>query len=548
VLAASTTIAACGGGAGQANRPSGPLAATPTVATGPASQTSARGRYGIVARMLSFGGVSGDPWDVPVEVKLIAPSGRISRIGAFHYSPGVWEFRFSPPERGRWRWRATLTDGSVGRTRAGSFTTQRRQTPGFVHLSAANPYLWSFENGAPYYPLGIETCLIDPQHIGTPFALVLDGGLRPNGGKVAPGQKQDLQGAGGMRVGLDQYIGTYARAGFNLYRWSVGNCAFGLYRSISPGGNVYDAADGRLGDELVGTLHKYGMRVYMTFFSHPPGVGVGDAPEMTALERYVKYVVDRYGAYVDFWELMNEDSNGSAWYQQITSYLRSVDPYHHPISTSNPPSNLSALGLDIYSPHWYETENELDSDSNTFNRFRAWKADGKPVIVGEQGNAGHNWDSGSGVRMRLRIWTAFFSQGTIVFWNEVAFKDLVAGAGDIWLGPSERLYAAVLSGFTSGFDPRARIARPSISQPGRVRGYELNGPRDLALYLTAYTNHSSLNSGIEVGVDPTFAGTATWIDPATGAVLARQKLRRGESRLRVPAFRTDIALKIKAVR
>jgi hypothetical protein len=65
-----------------------------------------------------------------------------------------------------------------------------------------------------------------------------------------------------------------------------------------------------------------GLRVFMTIFTRPffrrvqrhREDGRGDA-------LHVKYVVDRYGAYVDFWELMNENlrsrtrwmSSGIGW-------------------------------------------------------------------------------------------------------------------------------------------------------------------------------------------------------------------------------------------
>jgi len=516
-----------------ANRGAGARAAAPT---GPIAY-----RYGIVERTLAFGSLpqGEDRWDVPVTVTLTAPSGTVTQIGGFYYGDGTWVFRFSPPEPGLWRWSATLSYGTVKRTLAGSFATQSQATPGFVRPSRFNRYLWSFEDGSPYYPLGLQACLRVSPHYGPPLTFILDGGLRSERARAA-GRWQP--GAGGRRVSLDAYVRTYASAGFNLFRWSVDNCGFSLYRSISPTGNVYSAAGGRYGDQLVRALHKYGMRVYMTFFGFNPPKNRGPAT-MAAVLRYVRYVVARYGAYVDFWELMNEARRSQFWYRTVTSYLRSIDPYHHPISTSRPPSDLS--DFDIDSPHWYQRENELNSDLVTYKHFERWKAAGKPVIVGEQGNAIANWDPRSGVRMRLRMWTAFFSQGSLIFWNETAFRDYEDRRfANIWIGPTERRYASVLQRFVSGFDPRAVMARARVNHSELVRGYELGGPSGFALYLTAYTTHSELTRRISVSIDPAFGGTARWTDPATGRALATRRVPRGRQRLKVPTFSTDIALKI----
>jgi hypothetical protein len=198
--------------------------------------------------------------------------------------------------------------------------------------------------------------------------------------------------------------------------------------------------------------------------------------------------------------------------------------------------------INISSPHWYENESEFDSDADTWRRMAAWERAGKPVIVGEQGNLGRSWYPTSAVRMRLRAWTAFFAQGTLIFWNASFAKDDVGNA--IYLGPQERGYLRVLQRFTNGFDRRASVAPISTNDPSSVRAYALRGPRQYAAYLVNFTNHSSPTTSVRVSIDPRSSGQAEWISPSTGAVLARRKVRSGPQRLAVPAFTTDVALKI----
>jgi hypothetical protein len=280
------------------------------------------------------------------------------------------------------------------------------------------------------------------------------------------------------------------------------------------------------------------------FGPKPPFAQGASSAQLDAVKRYVKYVVDRYGAYVDFWELMNEATASGAWYAQIGAYLRQVDPYRHPISTSYERPDLAVI--DVNSPHWYETESEFASDTDTWHRVTAWKQPGKPVIVGEQGNTGQNWDPTSALRMRLRAWTAFFAEGTLVFWNASFAKDYRnGGAANLYIGPEERAYLGILQRFTSGFDARAAIATIGISDPGRVRGYALRGPTGYAAYLHAFTDHSAPTTGVSATINAPAPGMAVWISPATGAVIGRQRVHAGAQQLSVPSFTTDVALKVR---
>jgi hypothetical protein len=74
--------------------------------------------------------------------------------------------------------------------------------------------------------------------------------------------------------------------------------------------------------------------------------------------RYLKYSVARWGAYVDFWELLNEQSADQRWIQMMADYVHSIDPYHRPVTTSWEQPELSSL--DFNSPHWYAREAESE--------------------------------------------------------------------------------------------------------------------------------------------------------------------------------------------
>ncbi|MDO8587752.1 MAG: DUF5060 domain-containing protein [Armatimonadota bacterium] len=490
-----------------------------------------------------------NPWeDVRLAVTLTSPSGQEVKIGGFYCEPDTWKFRFAPSEAGKWSWNAQMDWGwrrlggpVIANPWSGSFQAVASGNHGFVRLNPHNKMRWAFEDGFPYYPLGIGDC-VGADKSQKPFENAgLDGGFKDDAHPK------------GWKVSFDDYLAAYSKGGFDLFRWSVDNCAFGLYDKIDPSGNVYKQQEGIWGDQLCQKLRAHDFRIFMVFFGFKPAFPTDskDPAKMDAVKRYVEYVANRYGAYVDFWELMNEFPNGSGqidedWYHQIASYLKSVDPYHHLVSTSGARADIAEI--DICGPHWYGRENEFDSDTTTKESFEAWKnwqKFGKPVIFGEQGNSVANWDTRSGLRMRLRVWTAFFTEGSLVFWNTSSSKDYRRGsAANIYLGPEERRYTKVLQDFTRGFDPLAQMVNVEPGPKTKVRGYALSGPAAYALYLHNYIDHTNKTSGVTVKIAPQFAGTATWIDPSTGKTLGSRKLPAGEQTLNVPKFITDVALKV----
>jgi hypothetical protein len=481
-------------------------------------------QYGVFERTFRWPSAGySNPWEeVSLAMTVVSPAGARTTVGGFYVAPDTWKARFAPAQTGRWRWVATLRDASRRKTIRGTFTV-RASGPGFVRRSPHNRFRWAFADGSPYYPIGIGDCVRDRNRSGSPF---------------------DAFAVDTHRTTLATYLAAHHRAGLNLFRWSVDNCAFGLYRSISPDGNVYLEREGSWGDHLVRELRSHGFRVYMSIFGFdPPFAGGATREQLAAVKRYVKYVVDRYGPYVDYWELMNEARATTDWYMEIARYLRGVDPYRHPIGTSWERPDLEII--DVNSPHWYEKEAESESDARTWSLLMAWKAAGKPVIVGEQGNSGQNWDDRSGVRMRLRAWTALFAEGALIFWNTSTTKSYRSWAANIYLGPEERRYLRVLRNFTRGFDARARIVSVRVSGPPGLRGYGLSGPREYAAYLHASQNHGSTTRGARLRIRSTTRGTAAWIDPGSGRTLARRAIQRGLRELAVPAFTTDVALKIR---
>lgn len=311
-------------------------------------------------------------------MQLTGPEGRGLSINGFYYDTDLWKVRFSPPSVGTWTWALRLTTPTDAFTESGSFISVPSERPGFLRRHPANPFRLVFENGSLFNAIGIGDCIRDGDANGRLDEWGFDGDFRP------PGQHE------GWTVDMDTYMAAYGAsgAGFNLFRWSVDNCAFKLWDTISADGNSYLVHEGILGDGLVEALRQNGFRIWMTIFGFNPAFpdAADHPPQQEAVQRYVSYVVARYGTYVDIWELMNEAHVPEGWIAFASDYLRSIDPYGRLISTSWERPELPQIDIDA--PHWYEGESELDSDLVTSNRISHQRRWNKPIIFGEQGNTG----------------------------------------------------------------------------------------------------------------------------------------------------------------
>jgi hypothetical protein len=524
-------------------------------------------------------------FDVSIEVTFTSPSGKTVRLGGFHYGSSAgteitvnktqtprgerrephyhfakqdtWRARFAPAELGPWTYRYLFanTNGAKA-TGTGSFQcVHSRATPlhGFVRQHPANPFRWVFDDGTPYFPIGLQECIADNAGVGSVLAaLSMEGPFRldrqgrptpPPGAMFQPGPSMNP-------VNGDVYFRNYARAGFNLFRFSQKNCSLALYSDLDH----YGVQEGVMVDELLVCARKYGCRIFYGLFGYQPVFNdhPDNAEGMAKLERFVKYSVDRWGAYVDFWEFLNEQKADARWYEIMIPHLRSVDPYQHPITTSWERPELA--GIEVNAPHWYSgIKNELGCDQETAANARNWKRFNKPVIVGEAGNSaskeelqtpgvGGVWDPKSSLRMRLRNWTAFFNEIAFVFWATSYARD--GHSMNIWLGPQERQYVHAMQDFAYRLDKDVRMVSVTNSQPRAVRAWALASTERAGVYLHHFANHTNAVTNLFVTLAVPKAAKGYWYAPENAAILRRIEAPAGRQTFAVPDFTVDLALLI----
>lgn len=268
----------------------------------------------------------------------------------------------------------------------------------------------------------------------------------------------------------------------------------------------------------------------MTVMSTPQGTST-DSASMSATLRYVQYMIDRYSAFVDFWELTNEAMPDSLWVSKVAGYFHAHDPYHHLVSVSWQQPNHPAI--DIISPHWYGKEDVLTSDHATDNQLIPYRKYAKPVIFGEQGQI--TWDSLSSTRLRGRLWSALFNEGIILFWNSSYAIDCC----NQYIGWEDRRFTRVLNNFSAVLD--SGIVRQPVSMIGAVQVWQLRSTKLVAAYLRNDKDIYATNTGLTLQVNVPSDGVAIWYDVKTGDVLSSTPIKSRFQSIAIPSFVTDVA-------
>ncbi len=381
-----------------------------------------------------------------------------------------------------------------------------------IRLNPKNPYRFIDGNGKPFYPLGFGDCVF-PRGANGEILMGFDGEKTLN------------------FVDLDTYFSAYSDAGFNLLRVSVDNCSFKLDSE----------ANWLLMDKYISKARSYGFQIQFCFFNYYFYNNFLD---------YVRRCVLRYGKDVAIWELSNETNSTDAEITSGVNYVKSIDPQKRPVTVSFHPRNAPTLhdipAIELISPHLYQKDDsEFSFDQDFIEYIAPVKKWGKPIIIGEYGLYSANWSSISALQMRLVTWSAFFNEVGLCFWNTSWDKNLkTQGASNIYLGKQERSFTKVLSGFTKEVAVDAKTAVIAVNKPALVRASALSSKTGYFAYLHAFTNHKSQTNSISITIESQSAGTAIWIEPATGRILATGKVSAGRQTLTVPPFLIDVALKL----
>ena len=137
-------------------------------------------------------------FDVSVEASFVSPNPEIFRVDGFHYGSlekakinkempadgkgrpkieyvfdkaNIWKVRFAPWVVGKWKYYYTFSNSKGETARGeGEFECVEGDNHGFVRQDPDNPFLWVFDDGSPYYPIGLQDGVFDNEGLGTVLA------------------------------------------------------------------------------------------------------------------------------------------------------------------------------------------------------------------------------------------------------------------------------------------------------------------------------------------------------------------------------------------
>ena len=268
--------------------------------------------------------------------------------------PGEWHVRFTPTRVGRWSYTIEVRDADGSRTvRQGTFDVQPSEDPGFVRIGN-NPRYFAFDDGTPYFPVG--------ENLGWSWS-----------------------GEGGIYA-YERWLDSLAAAGANYARINIDVPWFIGLDWSSPAGN-YDeaqAAAWRM-DTLLDMATTRGIYLQVVMVWHqayanatPPPVDLPtDIPRLDTsadwsmnplnsanggplngpaaffmdpeardlLHQRIHYLVARWGysPHLFAWEMVDAIDGivgytpirARPWLQDMTGYLRQIDPYGHLITAGS---------------------------------------------------------------------------------------------------------------------------------------------------------------------------------------------------------------------
>lgn len=512
------------------------------------ADAQAIGQYDVFEVVLTSDETFADPFtDAKARATFHAPGGRQIEVAGFHDGHGTWKVRFAPSEVGTWSYAAELAGAKKAVKSAGRFRCIPSKNPGFVRISKTNPYRFQYDNGTAFYPIGIH----------------LTSGLRPD--FDGPGEDDKWR-----TVDQETWCKAFAGA-INLHRLQLGlgnsvGCAIPVLKGIENGRVSYNLEAAADLDELYRTQRKHGFSQILVLYQDmslwgDPDAAFGkgrdtqqykslQAKNLRLQEEYIRYIVARYGAFVDIWEIYNEDAYSPDDYlAHLAKVIRQADPYDHIITTNY--ERPLAPWCELVTPHEYMGMPPNEVDAYLCTQLLRFKSFGKPVQYTEFGNQGilSNVDP---VKWRIATWTAFMNECHILFWGMSGTKTKgstsARGNANAYIGPEDRQYFRVLQDFSRNLPLDMRPVASGYTDQQHIRTYALGNGRIAALYVHHFADHASayqLPDQLFVATGPG-KFKLRWIDPATGQTVKEDAAETTGQFLKfnVPPVKVDLACRM----
>jgi hypothetical protein len=496
-----------------------------------------------------------DPREIDLAGAFHAPSGQTITVPAFYYLPyersqgeqgrevltpagaGQFRIRFAGREAGLYTYDVVARGAGEERTLAsGRFRVNPSKRTGYVRIGEKSRRYFELDSGHPYLAIGENMCW--PDRGGTYDYDTWMGKLAAHGGNyirlwlVNDWNQLGLENRSQTPEGDENGLGRYTQQP----AWRVDHIVetgeqlgvralmcIDSFNSLSAGGNgnwdhsPYNAANG-------GPCQQPA-----DFFVNPEA--------KRFFKQRLRYLVARWGYSTSVlgWEFWNEvdlttgyDSGAvAAWHKEMAGYLRSIDPWRHPITTSysqtaGDPQVDALPQLDFVQSHNYGARDVAgmvtDWTRRQLNTYR------KPYYLGEYGASvrGSSTDP-EGVQLHNGLWAGLLSGGPATamlwYWDWVEEQDLyhefapvAAFAADVnWATEDYRPIEPVPLRYAGGAEPKT-FGTLVVDPTGA--SWEDGSPLLRPQHLVVGSN-GTIRGDESVGAYVHGAGHANWRNPVT---------------------------------
>lgn len=336
--------------------------------------------------------------EIALDMVLVAPSGKPLVLPCYYESgdssASTWKARFAAQEKGKYRYYFRLTKkNSNEETDTMTFVAKQSAKPGFLHKN--NLWTFKFDNGQLFRGVGENVAWESRSFENDKWTYdYLLPTLSSNGANFfrtwmcpwnLPLETKKVNSTKRYKD-TDAYFhpGGIQRMEELLHMID----SLGLYMMLT-----LDMNSGNWRNSPYNVANGGPAKTYTEFFSLPE-----------AMEKYknkLRYVVARWGysTNIGAWEFFNEIDNGvftrqdsiliphayvTQWHQEMSRYLKDVDPYQHLVTTSISHRDIAGMNsvpyIDFNQKHIYKhTEKIPGIYPDYIQTF------GKPYVVGEFG-------------------------------------------------------------------------------------------------------------------------------------------------------------------
>ena len=339
--------------------------------------------------------------DIAVDMMLIAPSGKQLILPCYYESSGEgsaskWKARFLAQESGKYTYHFQLKkDGKAIESEQGTFNAMKSKGKGILHLN--DEWTFKFDNGTPFRGIGENLCWESRAEDDSKFFKELH-------------EKE--------KYNYEYMLPSLVKHGGNYFRTWI--CSWNLPLDWKSGINNrrYTNSDEYFNpsavakmDRLVNLSDSLGIFMMLTlgqgthderhsrYATSTPAFFV-DPQAKAQYKNRLRFIVARWGysPSIGAWEFFNEIDNVQfrnadnpipsgdivQWHDEMSTYLKQIDPYQHLVTTSISHRDLEGLNslkhIDFNQKHIYKNNRALPT---TIVKYTAEFK--KPYVIGEYG-------------------------------------------------------------------------------------------------------------------------------------------------------------------